>query len=244
MPPPVLEPEAPPRPPVQAETLRRVMRVTAIVLGLAAATQLLRYLLLMLNRTMLLHPLVAGAVNVLAILAGIAALAGLLGFAIVATRWLIERREAVFAARGELEPRSRRSIWWGCLLPGWNLIWAPVFVVELAHAEGNHRQLRRPITLWWVLWVCSAVVSTAVTVVSVLAVVRGFAADAQGVADTTEAAMFAYLLALAALLSLRPVLDTFECKPIDRPSHRWLMVPADRPASPAAPVAETEESAA
>ena len=239
------EPEAPVQQGPAPETVERVLRLVLVMLGLAALVHLLRYLLLMLNRTMLLHPLVAAGANVLAILAELGALAALLGLAIVATRWLICRREAVFAGLGQVEPRSRETLWVGCLVPLVNLFWAPVYVVELARADGRYGRLRRPIAIWWVLWVLSALLSTAVTVISLLAVLHAYADDLQGVADTTMAAVVCYLLAALAVVALRRVFDAFEIKTVDRPTRRWVVVAdagagakLDRAAAPEKPALE------
>ena len=74
-----------------------------------------------------------------------------------------------------------------------NLAWAPVFVIELAGVEERLTWLRRPIVVWWLVWVAS-------TAVSVFSIATSFATDAQAIADNTVMTTVAYLLALAALL--------------------------------------------
>ncbi len=66
----------------------------------------------------------------------------------------------------------------GCLIPFVNLVWAPVYVLELAGAEERLKRLRRPIVVWWLVWVAS-------TVVSIFSIATSFTTDAQGIADNT-----------------------------------------------------------
>ena len=105
----------------------------------------------------------------------------------------------------------------GCLVPVVNLAWAPVYVIELAETEARLNSLRRPIMVWWAVWVAS-------TVVSIFSVATSFTTDSQGIADNTVTTIVAYLLALAALLLALQVFLGFERQPVERPSTRWVMV--------------------
>ncbi|PRC53383.1 hypothetical protein C6A85_54110, partial [Mycobacterium sp. ITM-2017-0098] len=67
----------------------------------------------------------------------------LVASALLLTNWLMARRAAAFAHRGGPEPRSPWALRFGCLTPFVNLLWAPVFVIELADAEGRSRWLQR-----------------------------------------------------------------------------------------------------
>ena len=60
----------------------------------------------------------------------------------------------------------------GCLVPLVNLAWAPVFVIELAAVEERLNWLRRPIVVWWLVWVAS-------TAVSVFSIATSFTTDAR-----------------------------------------------------------------
>jgi hypothetical protein len=97
-------------------------------------------------------------------------------------------------------------------------VWAPVFVIELVAAEELLSRLRRPIVLWWVLWVAS-------TAVSVFATATSFTQQAQGIADNTVSFIFAYFLAAATVVAAAQVVLAFDRKPVERPAHRWLIVP-------------------
>ena len=116
--------------------------------------------------------------------------------------------------------RIRRPLWAlraGCLVPIVNLAWAPVFVIELAGVEERFTWLRRPIVVWWLVWIAS-------TAVSVFSIATSFATEAQAIADNTVVTTVAYLLALAALLLVMKVFDGFERQPVEKPSKRWVIV--------------------
>jgi type VI protein secretion system component VasK len=113
-------------------------------------------------------------------------------------------------------------------VPVSNLVWAPIFVIELAGVEERLTWLRRPIVAWWLTWVAS-------TAVSAFSIATSFAEDAQGIADNTVTTIVAYLLALAALLLAFKVFVGFERQPVERPSKRWVVV-ADKQAAAEKPV--------
>jgi hypothetical protein len=156
------------------------------------------------------------------VLASVAAIAAVITCGVVLIRWLIARRAAVFAHHGLPEQRSDRALWAGCVVPLANLLWAPVYVIELATIEGHYTRLKRPIRQWWIAWVLSYVVSA-------FAIATSFAKDAQGIGNNTMLMMFAYLLAAATVAAVARVFEGFERKPIARPAHRWVVVEPDRP---------------
>jgi hypothetical protein len=149
----------------------------------------------------------------------------------------------VFAHHGLSDQRSVRALWAGCAVPLANLLWAPVYVIELATLEENYARLRRPIVEWWIAWVFSYVVS-------IFAIVTSFAKDPQGIANNTVMMVFAYLLAAATVAAVARVFEGFERKPVERPAHRWVIAGPDLPDQPAAPASagpvelEGEEPAA
>ena len=223
--------------------VRLALRVAAIALAGAAVVHAVRYILLVINRNTLLHPVVAGAALWLGVIASVVALAAVIGCAIVLTRWLIARRAAVYAHYRRDDPRRPGALWAGCLVPLVNLAWAPVLVIETAIIEGVYSRLRKPITVWWLLWVLS-------TVLSIFAIATSFTTDAQGIADNTVTTMLAYLLAFAVVFALTRVYEGFVRKPVDRPAHRWVVVGSEQaadpptPESPAAVEPEDQEPAA
>ena len=204
-------------------TVRAALLSATTVFGLAAAIHIVRYVLLLINRTSLLPPLAAGAALWLGVLLSLAAIVSVILTAVVLTSWLIGRRSAVFRFRGHEDPRPVWALWVGCLVPVLNLVWAPVFVIELAHAEESQARLRGPITAWWIAWVFA-------TGISIFGIATSFTTEPQGIADNTVTVIIAYLVGLATVLLLWRVFDAFVRKPVERPLHRWVIVTEDQPA--------------
>ncbi|WP_231639845.1 DUF4328 domain-containing protein [Mycobacterium sp. Marseille-P9652] len=223
-------PEKPAHPAPSAAVVRATLFASVLVVGLTALVYVVRYVLLVINRNTLLNSLVALAADWFGVLASLASIAAVITSGVLLIRWLIARRAAVFAHHGLPEPRSVRALWAGCVVPVVNLVWAPVYVIELALLEDHYARLRRPILEWWIAWVLSYVVS-------VFAIVTSFATDAQGIANNTVLMVFAYLLAAATLAAAARIFEGFERKPVARPAHRWVVVTPDGDARPAgAPV--------
>lgn len=207
--------------PVRSGPSSAAVRTTLVVaiaaLGAAAFVHLVRYVLLIVNRTVLLDPWLAGAATWGGIAVSVVATFMVVASALLLMNWLIARRSAAFGHVGREEPRSIWALRAGCLVPVVNLAWAPVYVIELAETEGRLKWLRRPILVWWAVWVAS-------TAVSIFAIATGFTTDAQGIADNTVTTIVAYLLGLSALLSALQVFLGFERQPVERPSTRWVVV--------------------
>ena len=208
-----------------AAMVRATLLATMVVLGVAALVHVVRYALLIVNRSVLLNPWVAGGATWLGVAVSVIAMFMVVATAVVLTNWLIARRAAAFAHHGRDEQRSTLALRAGCLVPVVNLAWAPVYVLELAGIEERLNMLRRPIVIWWFVWVAS-------TAVSIFSIATSFTRDAQGIADNTVTTIVAYLLALAALLLMFKVYFGFERQPVSRPSKRWVIV-ADEKAAPA-----------
>ncbi|OBF88445.1 hypothetical protein A5791_17380 [Mycobacterium sp. 852002-51163_SCH5372311] len=206
-----------------AATVRTTLFLGVLVLGIVALLYVVRYVVLIVNRSVLLNSLVALAVDWLGIVASVAAIATAILCAVTLIRWLIARRAAAFKHHGLPDQRSARALWAGCLIPLVNLFWAPVYVIELATVEDHYHRLQRPIVQWWIVWVIS-------NVVSIFAIFTSLATDAQGIANNTAWMVFAYLFAAAAVAAVARVFEGFELKPIERPAHRWVVVGSDGPA--------------
>ena len=104
-------------------------------------------------------------------------------------------------------------------MPFANLLWAPVYVIELATMEDHYSRLRDPITLWWIAWVFSYRPRSSPSITS-------FATDSQGIANNTAIMVFAYLVAAVAVAAVARVFEGFVRKPVERPAHRWVVVTA------------------
>ncbi|BCI55794.1 membrane protein [Mycolicibacterium litorale] len=198
--------------------VRTTLMVTVAVLGAAAAVHALRYLLLLINRTTLLNPVVAGAATWLGVALSVAAAFLVVGSIVLLTNWLIARRGAAYAYHGQTDPRDALRLRLGCLVPFVNLLFAPVYVLELAAVENRTSTIRRPVIVWWILWVLS-------TVVSVFSIATSFTTEPQAIADNTVVTTIAYLTALATVLVAYRVVAGFEQAPVARPVKRWVMVP-------------------
>ena len=210
-----------------APVVRTTLFLSVLVLSIAALVYVVRYVLLVINRNILLNSIVAIAADWLGVLASVSAIAAVITAGVTLVRWLIARRAAVFAHHALPEQRSVRAMWAGCVVPLANLLWAPVYVIELATIEGHYARLQRPIRQWWIAWIFSYVVST-------FAIVTSFATDAQGIGNNTMLMVFAYLLAAATVAAVARVFEGFERKPVARPAHRWVVVEPDHPGRAAA----------
>jgi hypothetical protein len=215
--------------------VRGTLIVAMVLLGIAAAVHIVRYALLLINRTTLLTPLVAGVVTWSGVAASVLAFFAVVASVIVLTNWLIARRGLAYAHRDTTDPRSAGEMRTGCLVPVVNLFWAPVYLIELANAEGRLTRLRTSIVAWWCVWIFS-------TVISVFSIATSFTSDAQGIADNTVTTIVAYLVALAALLLVQRVWLGFERRPVDRPVKRWVIVADESSQPPARPEAEPTDA--
>ena len=211
------EQQAEPRRGPTIGALRATLVATIAVLGLAALVHMIRYGLLIINRDVLLNPVVAWLATWLGIVVSAAALFLVFATFVLLTNWLIARRAAAFKHVGRQEHRPLWALRAGCLVPFVNLAWAPVFVLELASAEDAIARLRRPITVWWGCGAPS-------TGVSVFAIATSFTTDAQGIADNTVSTIVAYLIAMATMVLVGRVLLGFERRPVAKPANRWVIV--------------------
>lgn len=213
--------------------VRAALLITAGVFALAAAAHILRYLLMLINRTTLLPPFIAIGSLITGVLASLAAIVAVIATAVVLTSWLIGRRAAAFARHGQDDPRPEWTLWLGCLVPVVNWFFAPLFVLELAQAEGCRQRQNRPIALWAIAWIASTLISAWATWTSLRAY------EPQAVADQTLTTIIAYLAGLAVIVLLWRVIDGFIRRPVvERALHRWVIVPVE-PTDDAVPGGES-----
>jgi hypothetical protein len=201
--------------------VRATLLSTMVVLGVAALVHVVRYALLIVNRSVLLNKVVAFTATWAGVLASVIAMFMVVASAVVLTNWLISRRAAAFAYHGRDDPRPTWALRAGCLVPLVNLFWAPVFVIELAGVEERLKRLRRPIVVWWIVWFFS-------TALAGFSIATSFTQDPQGIADNTVTTIVAYLLGLAALLLAMKVFLGFERQPVEQPVKRWVIVRDDQ----------------
>ena len=226
--------ETPTRTRPSAAAVRLTLFLSLLVLCVATLMYVVRYVLLVINRNVLLNSVVAFAASWLGVLVSVGAIVALGVSGVMLTRWLIARRARAFAHYGLRDQRSEWALWAGCLVPLVNLLWAPVYVTELATIEEHHARVQRSIVQWWIAWLFSYAVS-------VFAIATSWARDAQGIANNTVLMVLAYLLAAATLAATARVFEGFERKPVERPAHRWVVAGDDRPgASSSTPPVELE----
>lgn len=248
---------APARRVPSADTVRTTLFAGTVVLGIAVLVQVVRYLLLIINRNTLLNPLVAGAAVWLGTLASLAAMLMVAGCAIVLTSWLVARRGAAYSRHGQPEPRPTWTLWAGCLVPPTAAVAAAgAFALAVLLVGGHPSWARMAVALagcllptaalvWPLLYVVELArvedqpgrirdrirawwLSWLISIVaSVFATGTSFAADAQGVGNNAVANIVALLLALTALFVTGRLFAAFERKPIERPVHRWVVVGDD-----------------
>ncbi|PXX13153.1 DUF4328 domain-containing protein [Mycolicibacterium moriokaense] len=218
---PELQAAPPPRSGPSLGMVRATLISTMVVLGVAALVHVVRYALLIVNRSVLLNKVVALIATWAGVLASVVAVFMVVASAVVLTNWLIARRAAAFAHHRRDDPRPTWALRAGCLVPLVNLFWAPVFVIELAAVEERLNWLRRSIAVWWIVWVFS-------TAVSGFSIATSFTQDPQGIADNTVTTIVAYLLGLAALLLGMKVFLGFERQPVEQPAKRWVIVRDDQ----------------
>ena len=222
--------------------VRAMLVVAMVVLGIAAFAHVIRYVLLLINRSVLLHPLIATGGVVIGLLAGVVAMGVVVVAVVTLVRWLITRRAAGYAVHGEVDPRSTRTLWLCCLLPGVNVVMAPVFVWELAALEGRLSHLRRQIVVWWIVWVFSAVVAFASMVSTVY--VTFFNGAPQNIANNTVTVIVGYLLALAAFLLTAKVFVGFEGSgaTAERSVRRWVVIEPEQSGPTGTDAADTSQN--
>lgn len=216
-------------------TARAVLMAATAVFVVAAVAHLLRYLLLLINRTVLLPPWVATPGLLMGVLASLAAIVAVLVVTVVMTAWLIDRRASAYREYGRDDPRPEWALWAGCVIPLVSLFWAPVFLIELAHTEGLEDRQRKPIIAWWVVWAFA-------TIMAVWGIWTRWATEPQAIADNTVTMIVAYLAGTATLVLLWRVFDGFVGRPTHRPRHRWVVV-AEHPAAAEESGAPAEQDA-
>ncbi|GAA5047012.1 DUF4328 domain-containing protein [Nocardia callitridis] len=205
---------------------------TAAMFGVAAVAELLRYGVLLRNRTRLIHPAVLFFSDALVFVAGVLALVLALLTAVAAVGWLIETRRVAYAHAGRLDPRRARWLIAGCVVPVVNLLLPGVFLTELVADRPDPRALRA-VRVWWAAWVFGGLLTVA-------ALYWRTADSLQAKADGVMFTAFADLVAAGVTVLTLWVIRTVEGRDLrgrDRIARRWLnavdpMVPVIEPVHP------------
>ncbi|UGT40426.1 DUF4328 domain-containing protein [Nocardia yamanashiensis] len=235
------------------DRLHQLLYATIALFVLAAVAELGRYGVLLRNRTRLIHPAVLWASDIAVYATAVLSLVFALATAVALVGWLVRTRDALYAARGQHDPRSPRLIAAGCLIPGVNLIFPGVFLTEAARLRGfgadtatpqGTRASRRPaaahpgteseadprllqtVRIWWAAWVLNGLLV-------VISQLYRFADSLQVKADGVLVAMWTNLVAAGVAVLTLGLVRAFAGQDLrGRPTAvtRWL--PATAPAQP------------
>lgn len=132
-----------------------LLTLTAALLILAVLAELLRYAILLHNRTRLIDPTLLVVSDALVLFAEIASVIIGIGAAVASVCWLITRRRIFFGRNGTRDPRRARTILVGCLVPVLSLVMPGVFLTELVDARGgsDRDRLLVVVRVWWAGWI-------------------------------------------------------------------------------------------
>lgn len=137
-----------------AELAPTLLVATVVLFAAGAGAELLRYGLLLRNRTTLISPTLLAVSDGLVFTTGVMAPMVAFAAAAAAVAWLIGARGAAWAGIGRTDPRSPAALAFGCLVPVVNLVWPGVFLTELAGVDARIRPLVR---IWWCAWALGGV---------------------------------------------------------------------------------------
>lgn len=173
--------------------LRSALRVTWILLAVAAGMQLLRYLTLMVNRGRPIPSWFDAVTLILLLAAGVLAVLAVLWSAYAFVNWMRAVRTSSYGLAGTREPRPWPLIVVATLLPFANVIGAPFLLLEAASAVGGVRAdaARREIQRGAVAW-------GLVSLIGLIALVYRIVAAGSDSIQTGANAMVWGLLALIA----------------------------------------------
>ncbi|WP_433660861.1 DUF4328 domain-containing protein [Nocardia sp. CA-128927] len=202
--------------------------VTTSWFAVAAVGELLRYLLLLRNRTRLIHPAVLVCSDVLVVGAALFALLFALLAAVGVVGWLVDARRLAFQESGRTDPRSVRTLVLGCVIPVVNLLWPGVFLTEIVAQRSDPRALRA-IRIWWAAWVFGGLVTAAALL---WRTADSLQVKADGVLFTAFTDLVAAAVALLTLAMMRAV-EERDVLGRSRTARRWLIA-----VDPAVPVIE------
>ena len=103
-------------------TVRGVLLSAMAILVMAALVHVLRYGLLLYNRTTLLPRLVANVALLMGVVASLAVVIAVIVTTVTMTSWLTARRSVVFRHRGQDDPRPSWALWICSPVPLVNLV--------------------------------------------------------------------------------------------------------------------------
>ncbi|MBY6411792.1 DUF4328 domain-containing protein [Rhodococcus sp. BP-252] len=214
-----------------ARSASGLLVLTGALLLLAFVAELVRYGILLYNRTRLIDRTVLVTSDALVLFAEVSAIVIGIAAAVASTCWLVKRRRDFYARAGSRDPRSGRTIFLGCLVPVVSLVLPGVFLTELVDVRGrsDRHRLRMLVRLWWASW----------TVNWVLILGAALWRTRDSLQAQADGVLFSALLALVgagmAFFTLRLVRDveSRSLRGADRPAPTRWVVDTSRKTEPA-----------
>ncbi|WP_246007839.1 DUF4328 domain-containing protein [Gordonia oryzae] len=206
--------------------LTGALQIAGAAFVASTCAHLLRYLLLVINRSTTLPGWLIGLSTVLVLSAGLLALAGSVYTIVAFVRWLLAVRTETYRVRGFFDPRPRWQSIPLAAIPLVNVAGAALLLGEPAEMLDDVARSAARIRLrkLWVGW-------TVVNTIAVLTVITWWVGAASGSIQTSADALF--MVALTAAVSaafafwaahrLPAVFSVSSAEPTV-PAHRWVVV--------------------
>lgn len=140
-----------------AGQLVTLLRLTAVLAGVATVAEVWRYVLLLSSRSDALSPTAVAWSDSLVFFGGWASVAAVLASGFLLVQWTLQAMRAAAERSGTVPPRSTRAVTLGWLVPGLNLAVPGAVLSEIEHAvlelPANARpRPSRELLVWWALW--------------------------------------------------------------------------------------------
>lgn len=210
--------------------LTSAFHIAGAIFVASALAHLLRYLLLVINRSTTLPGWLIATSTALVLVAGLFAIGGLVHATVVFVRWLIAVRADTYADAGHLDPRRRWQVIVLSAIPLVNIVGAPVLLHEAAAMAaggpagptGVDGQARDRLVRLWVGW-------AVVNIVAVTTAITWWVAAASGSIQTGANALLLVIVTAAVSAAFAfwaarrlPRLFTAEAQQ-PAPARRWVV---------------------
>ncbi|MGA9873702.1 MAG: DUF4328 domain-containing protein [Rhodococcus sp. (in: high G+C Gram-positive bacteria)] len=199
-----------------------LLTLVGALLSLAVVAELVRYSVLLYNRTRLVGQTTVITSDALVFFAEIAAIVIGVAAAVASACWLVRARRAVYERAGSRDPRSARSILLGCLVPVLSLVMPGVYLTEVVNVRGGTDQHRLLVLvrIWWATWIANWLLIVAA---SLWRLRDSLQAQADGVLLAALVAFVGAALAVATIGVIRGV-DGLRWRGTARPAPtRWVV---------------------
>lgn len=205
--------------------LTRALHVMAAALGLAAVAHLLRYVLLIINRSTPVPAWTDLVTSTLVIFGGLLALGCFVYTTVVFARWVMAMRTEAYRCVDRRDPRPRWQIVLLAVVPLVNVLGVAVLLHEAAHVRTDldGDRTRRRLTRMWVAWAIVNALAVAAIVTRVVATWSGsIQTGANGLVAVTVSAAFSAVFARWLADRLEVTFATSQQDPV--PARRWVAV--------------------